>query len=332
MLNRIFAVGLAATFAMPATATTITERFSSYYAFGDSLTDDGKFGQLFPPSLGGRFSNGRTYAEYIADVFEAENLDTGNLALGGATGGNINTRPLGPLATFTGQIGTFAAALSGAINLPTAADFSASEADATDPGSNPLVSVLFGGNDVFQGADLELAADTVANGIRAIASLSGGLFNDFFVMDLPDVGGAPAYAFGGAEAATADTNTFNAQLALNLIDLRTEGLNIYGFDSSRIFDDILADIENGGTQFGILDGTSACTANLAEQGPSCLDLGIDPNTLAFADGVHPSGSVHEVLGNAAIARIAAIPLPAAAPLIMFAVASMGWVGRRRRAA
>lgn len=329
MFTRFMAAGLAATFALPATADTITDRFTSYYAFGDSLTDDGKFGALFPPSLDGRFSNGRTYAEYLADEFQAANLDTGNLALGGATGGDVNTRPLGPLGTFAGQIETFAGALSFGFGLPTAADFTAAQPNAPTPGTNPLVSVLFGGNDFFQGFDVVAAADTVADGIREIAALGGGLFDDFLVIDLPDVGGSPAFADPAASAfATAATNAYNTQLKSNIVDLRSEGLSITYVDASLIFDDILADALSGGAVTGITD-LGACTASLSEPGPSCLDLGIDPNTLAFADGVHPSGSAHEFFGQAVVTRVAAIPLPATAPLILFALAGMGWAGRRR---
>lgn len=337
MKTRILAAALAATVALPVSAAPLTDIFTSYYAFGDSLTDDGKFGALFPPSLGGRFSNGRTYAEYIADEFEAAGLDTGNLALGGATGGPVNNSPLGPLATFQGQIETFSGALAFGAGLPTAVDFSTSQPNGPTPGANPLVSVLFGGNDFFQGFDMIAAADSIADGIRAIAAIPGNMFDDFFVLDLPDVGGSPAFSDPAASAfATASTDAFNIQLALNMIDLQSEGLNIINFDSSLIFDEILADIMNGGTRFGILDGTSACTASLSEAGPSCLDFNIDPDTLAFADGVHPSGSVHRILGTAALAQlnsnVAAVPLPATAPLVLFALAGMGWVSRRRRAA
>ena len=332
MFTRIMAAGLAATLAMPAAALTITERFTSYYAFGDSLTDDGKFGALFPPSLEGRFSNGRTYAEYLADEFTAADLDTGNLALGGATAGDVNLQPAGPLSTFGGQIETFAGSLASGFGLPTAFDFSAQQADGPQPGSNPLVSVLFGGNDFFQGFDMVAAANSVADGIRDIAGLGDGdTFNTFLVLDLPDVGGSPAFSDPAASTfATGSTNIYNAQLTLNLIDLESEGLNIVGFDSSIVFDRILADINAGGALYDITS-TGACTASLSDPGPSCLDLGIDPDTLAFSDGVHPSGAVHAVLGEAVVARVAAIPLPATAPLVLLAIAGMGWAGRRRAA-
>lgn len=335
MKNIFIKAAFAVVIALPVQADTITNTFSSYYSFGDSLTDDGKFGALPAPSLGGRFSNGPTYAEYVADVFIAEGLDTGNLALGGATAGDTNLNPFGPLSTFGGQIGTFVAALSGAFNLPTSVDFSTTQPNAPAPGANPLVSVLFGGNDFFQGFDMVEAANSVADGIRLIAALTGNLFNDFLVMDLPDIGGSPAYAFSGAAAATAASDTFNEQLASNVLELRAEGLNIISFNSSDPFDLILADIEAGGGMFGITNGRDACTASLAEPGPSCLDFGIDPDTLAFADGVHPSGAVHRVLGAAVLAELNAsvspVPLPATLPLLLAGLFGFGVLRRKRLA-
>lgn len=133
-------------------ASSVTDIYTSYYAFGDSLTDDGKFGMLAPPSLGGRFSNGPTYTEHIADQFIAAGLDTGNLALGGATGGPVNLNPAGPLSTFGGQIATFTNTLANGVGLPTSADFSTTKPTAPAPGTNPLVSVLFGPMTSFSGS------------------------------------------------------------------------------------------------------------------------------------------------------------------------------------
>ena len=85
MKTTITALALAVGMAGAAHAKTFTDTFTGFYSFGDSLTDDGKFSQLFPPSEGGRFTNGLTWAELIEDQFIAAGRDTGNLALGGAT-------------------------------------------------------------------------------------------------------------------------------------------------------------------------------------------------------------------------------------------------------
>ena len=328
MFNKIIAASLVATFAVPVTAGTVGDRFSSYYAFGDSLTDDGKFGALFPPSLGGRFSDGITYAEVVENAYIANGADTGNLALGGAVAGDTNNSPLGPLGTFGGQIAAFANSLVNTVGLPTAADFSTAQADAPTPGDNPLISVLFGGNDFFQGFDMEAAADSVAEGIREIANLGDTLgiaFDDFLVASLPDIGATPAFAGPNSAFATGATNVFNTQLSRNIIALRAEGINVHYFDSDAALAPLREDIANGGPIYGVLSADIPCTASLSEPGPACTN----PETLLFADGVHPNSVAHQVTGDAVLARIAAVPLPASAALMLLGLAGLGAAKRRK---
>jgi len=203
---------------LPASASVLSNNFTSYYAFGDSLTDDGKLGQLFPPSLDGRFSNGPTYAEILADEFTGAGLDSANFALGGATANDVNLEPLSALSTFAGQIATFAGALG---------------AGAVAPGSNPLVSVFFGANDFFQGRNPIEAAGDVAQGIRDIAALGEG-FDDFLLLGLPDIGSTPAFAGEGSDAASAASMIFNAKLARYVRSFEVNyGLSITNFDTGH---------------------------------------------------------------------------------------------------
>ncbi len=337
MKNVLIGVITTIALATPAMSSSLTDVYSSYYAFGDSLTDDGKLGFLSAPSLEGRFSNGPTYAEYIEDRFVAAGRDTGNLALGGATAGDVNLAPLGALSTFSGQIDTFKSALAAGFGLPTKlAPVPEFKPTGPAPGANPLVSVLFGANDFFQGQSVIAAANAVADGIRAIGAIASHTFDDFLVLSLPDIGGSPAFAGAGSAAATAATDLFNAQLALNILALEAEGFNIIGFDTMAVVDDILEDIASGGTKYGILDATTPCTVSLSAPGPSCLDLGIDPDTLLFSDAVHPNAVAHRLLGERALValedNLAAIPVPASLPLILTAFASLALIRRRRRAA
>jgi len=352
MKKTLIAASVAAVVALPVQATTLTDVFTSYYAFGDSLTDDGKFGVLFPPSLEGRFSDGPTYAEYVADEFEAAGLDTGNLALGGATGGPVNINPdinSIPIATFAGQIATFGFSLENNLPLPTPPSAALTAMPAT-PGDNPLVSLLFGGNDFFQslatadflGLDpagtfafvtdaMNNAADSVVAGIQALAGLPGGAFDDFLLLDLPDVGGSPAFSSDDVSAfASMMTDVFNTRLVMNLDGL-DDSINVRVFDSSVPFDELLAAIDAGDTSSGITKPREACTESLSAFGPTCAD----PSLFGFADGVHPSGTVQRILGDAVLAdlnaSVAPVPLPATLPLVVFALGAMGWAGRRRAA-
>lgn len=318
---------------VPVSASTLSETFTSYYAFGDSLTDDGKLPDfaLHEVSDDGRFSNGPTWAEHIADLFTGTGANTANLAIGGATGDDENFSPINALSTFAGQVATFTASVLTGAPLPVRTSLTdVVIPQATNPGSNPLVSVLFGGNDMFQSEAraaanmttvqevLEDAADAVADNIRDIAALDGGnTFDDFLVLTLP--GGGPA-------------DIYNAQLGLNLLDLQAEGLNIISFDTDAVFNEIVEDaLLNGGGEFGVTQVFPPCTASLNEPGnPSCLDLGLDPNTIALVDPVHPNAVVHSVLGERVIAAVEAsvVPLPASLPLLLAGLAGFGLLRRR----
>lgn len=336
----IAAVAATGFLATTASAATIPEVFTSYYAFGDSLTDDGKLpdAALHELSDDGRFSNGPTFAEYIAALFEDSGANTGNLAIGGATGNDMNFNPINILSTFAGQVEVFTNAVATGLPLPVRTSTAGPiPGQVTAPGTNPLVSVLFGGNDLFQSIEraversiatmqvvtvqdvLEDAADAVADNIRDIAALSGGdVFDDFLVLTLPGGNGAEFY---------------NAQLADNLLDLQAEGLNIISLDTDSVFDEIIFDAAfNGGAEFGVTSIFPPCTASLNEPGnPSCLDAGIDPNTIALNDSVHPNAVVQELLGTRAIETVAAtIPLPAGLPLMLLGLGAMA--GLRRRTA
>lgn len=115
MLKSIITAGAACLIAgtLHAAPVSYSDPFTSFFAFGDSLTDDGKFGFQAPPSFGGRFSNGITYAEHLAQDFIDAGKVEENFALGGATSGDINTtdypdpEAAAPFATFGAQIATF---------------------------------------------------------------------------------------------------------------------------------------------------------------------------------------------------------------------------------
>ena len=312
---------VAACFAVPATAST----FTGYVAFGDSLTDDGKL-MLPEPYFEGQFSSGPVYAEILAERFEQNGLATANFALGGATAGDINTNSNGdpaddeypdaalPFATFNSQISTFV-------------DF------ALTPflGDDPLVSVLFGANDIFQGGNPIDAANATADGIERLAAF-GTQFNDFLVSTLPELGDAP-----GASGLTI-AGLFNQQLStrldaldasINIIDLnqnvfqaelapRLTSLGVVNFDTPCLVPDALFD----------------CTiVGFEPDGTPIRDLSI-ADTYYLIDEVHPSGPVQAEFAQFAIDALgnrlpAPVPLPATLPLLLAGLVGFGALRRRK---
>ena len=295
--------------------------FTAYFAFGDSLTADGKGAPLAPPSFDGRFSNGLTYADRIAQDFAAAGLPTGNLALGGATAGPVNRTPYpdpaaaAPFATFPAQVATFASLMPSAF-----------------AGDKPLFSVLFGPNDIFQNLEMPdigaTAADVVEAGIRSIEALDAD-FDNFVVMTMPDLSTTPRFlgtAF--APAALAATNQFNARLAANVAELRDDGFEIIAFDLFGLQNDLLANA----AALGITNTTEGCSESLTvfDQTSCALTGGVPPVDLAladaffFVDGVHPNRVVHAQAAEGFRAAVAAavVPLPAGLPLLLAGLGAM----------
>lgn len=291
--------------------------FTSFIALGDSLSDDGKLPALPLPSLDGRFTNGLTFAEQLAMDFEDEGLATDNLAVGGATAGDVNTNPItltpfAPIATFSGQVAALGGALLGGAGAVL--------------GNNPLVSVLFGANDLFQNLGTpdigQQAALDVEAGIRAVGALDPRL-DDFLLINLPNIGMAPAFMGGPFEAlASAETIAFNDQLTLSAEALRDDGFNVIEFDLDAFFVTAQAEL---GLELG------PCRASFSIPGPSCADSGLfDVDTLFFADSVHPTAVVHAAAANAIRNALPEIPLPAGMPLLLTGIALYGLASRRNR--
>lgn len=320
---------------------SLASTFTSYYAFGDSLSDDGKGITIFdpPPFQGGRLTSGPVWAEYISERFDTAGLDTVNYAVGGATAGDRNLNDLGYLLFDAINPDPDAQSLFALGTFNRQIDQFSEIAGTEQTGDNPLVSVLIGGNDIFDFNRPVAAANAVLAGIERIANLSTNL-DDFLVGNLPDLSRTP----GDDTPVLSRLATFlyNLQLEIGLRRLETDlDLNITRLNLNAFINDILDDP----SALGILNTTDAC---FDPPDFNCTIIGEDENgnpifdpalaeVFLYVDDVHPNATVHRAFGQFAIDLLGdqmpapiATPLPAGLNMMVPGLLILGWQARRRR--
>lgn len=278
------ALTLAAGMAVAGAASAQT--YNRLVVFGDSLSDNGNLyaatgntQPTSPPYFQGRFSNGPVFTELLG--FNAGRFAAGapvsgsiNLAFGGAVTGTAGL-PLGmrsQLLAYTGSGGTF--------------------------GSNDLVSVLGGANNIFQNL---AAAGATSNPQGAIAPISLAAASDInfivnsvatagagtvLVANLPKLSLTPQFR-GTPAAPLADfaVTTFNGSLSTQLFATAAArpGTNIILMDIFKIGDTIAGNPE----RFGVTNVTAPCFNGVT--------VCSNPDDYFYFDGVHPTAAGHRVL-------------------------------------
>jgi phospholipase/lecithinase/hemolysin len=263
--------------------------FSKMYVFGDSLSDVGNLhletGLIpFAPYFEGHFSNGKVWAQHVADRFGLKLLPSyiggTNYATGGSLTGigfaDLNPGqpiPLGP--NVREQINLFPGVFNG----------------------TELIAVWGGGNDFFAVLDgvNQLTPQQMADDVfLAVSVLYNRGGRSFVVCNLPDIGKTPSYRGGDQQAeATQLTLEFNAALAARLDQLETlTDITIYRIDVFNLFEQLIANPPPGitnttepawsGTYLGYLGGGT---------------LVPDPDAHVFWDSVHPTQVSHAILGE-----------------------------------
>jgi len=310
-------------------ASSFSNPYTSFWALGDSLTDNGNLFALtgIPPApyVDGRYSSGPTYAEDLASDFAAQGKPHGNLAFGGAWA--VDNGDLVPDLAVQAFAPISIYADGGTGLAPRAAQF----------GARPLVSLFFGSNDVlgaFESGDDPVAAASTAAGavLSSIAGLSTVGVRDFLVLGLPDFGLIPRVNVLPDPVradATAAAQTFDATIAAGLASLPT-GVQVTQIDVFSAIRDVLANP----APLGLTNTTDAClTFGVDANGDRAITgLCTDPMTYAFFDDIHPTGTVHAALADTVRETVAPVPLPAAGWALLAALGGLAALGRRQRAA
>jgi len=264
--------------------------FTSYFVFGDSLSDNGN---LFaasgsppsPPYFQGRVSNGPTYAEYLAPGLAA-NLTAApavrtnlNFAFAGATAGAAVTSP----PNVGMQIGQY-------------------QLRGITAGANDMFVVLAGANDLLNAvsnpatqngpaltASGQAAAQTVAGHVGSLVALGA---RNVLVINLPNIANTPRFLTGsGAPARTIieqGSLAFNTEIRARLGAL-TSSANITLFDLASVFEII----RTNASRYGFTV-TNQEYLGILQAGGNPGDI----NGYMFFDGIHPTTRTHQLFSLA----------------------------------
>jgi phospholipase/lecithinase/hemolysin len=249
------------------------------YVFGDSLSDVGTVfrstGGMYPPHptyYQGRYSNGRVWVEYLGDRLFLSSTQTNNFAYGGATTSSDRNSLVPGLLT---QVKSFTQTHQ--------------KAD-----SKALYVLWAGANDYLQGVNS--TTGPIENITQAIASLNQVGAKQILVANLPDLGQLPSTRNGsqaGTLSALTQAHNQGLRRSLKVLTQQHPELQIATLDANTLYREAITNP----TKFGFSNVTSACLTGSKACG--------NPNQFLFWDGIHPTTSAHQILGEAAFSTIQA---------------------------
>ena len=275
--------------------------FNHLIVFGDSLSDNGNLYEYMrhqmpqsPPYYEGRFSNGPTWVELVAQKY-APNSSKDYLmdyAFGGA-GVNESEEDdeVGSLFTLRSEVSTYLAAHN----------------SAADPQS--LYVVWIGANNYLAlPDDVDTAVEQVIEGIRLQTQrlIDSGAKN-VLVMNIPDLGAIPLAAeFGEIEKMHEYSTKHNRRLqeAVDALKAVNAAVNWYYYDVETMLNKTMEEPQ----LYGLTNVTDTCYEAAAQKGDPQMLLrmarSISPmmhsdncEGYLFFDPVHPSIIAHTILAD-----------------------------------
>lgn len=298
----LFRVVTALLLAVPSVAWADDDEgpFSGIVAFGDSLTDRGRFfaatleatGIGFPPPPydDGRLSNGPLWIEELATqlglpkptAYSLTSQEGNDFAFAGAESGF--GRRLSPPEVLISDLGE------------QIVEYLASNALDDDELDDELFVIWIGANDFFGGqTDAMVPVQNLSSHISTLSSFGA---ENFLVLNLPPLGQTPfARKNSPLDPTSLDSLSaeFNKLLNAELDDLEDNlGIRILRVDVFELFEEVTGDPPS----FGL--------ANVTE--PALLDLESqtvvpNPDEYLFWDDLHPTTVAHTILGGVAAAVI-----------------------------
>jgi outer membrane lipase/esterase len=325
---KIVGAGLCGAVVLGACLVPVGARAGTFYAFGDSLVDNGNTPKLtggldYPPApyYKNRFSNGPVWAEYLPGLAGLGFVPSNDYGVGGAFAG-----PLDILGTTYNNLENLPTSLGEAgipVELPSfLQEVQSFAATGQHFGAGDVVGVWVGANDYFATlalvearlanpttafpAAIDTVATQTAEGVNELAGLGA---RRFIVFTLPNLGDTPAFNTSGAatiglvnEISVAHGQALAQGMAL---EHYTTGANIILINEEQLFSELLADP----AKYGKTNTTDACIDT-----PSCVFASTAAqNQYVFWDTVHPTTGTHLIIAEyaaAALQGVSGLTVPA----------------------
>lgn len=295
-MPRLRHLAAAVTTALLFSAAAQATDFTKVVAFGDSLSDAGNIAKELGSPVPLRFTTNpsTTAIENIASAYGynlTASLSGGtDYAYGGAKVATDVALP--PAPSVLNQVGGYLSANGG----------------HADP--HALYSVWIGANDLLgaaaapsQAAALQTAAVAATQEVGAIKALQTAGAKTIIVFNIPDIGKTPAAMSQGA-AASAGASTlalaYNGVLTGGLAQL---GKGIVPIDTYSLLNEIIA--QPGKYGFTNVTTPACTTASSIQCTPGTLVSPTAGQNYLFADGIHPTGAAHALLGQYALSILSA---------------------------
>ncbi len=307
-------------FVFTASAAHAISAPTSLVVFGDSLSDTGnrfvlEGGNLpVAPYYDGRFTNGPTFIDVLANSWGVSSLNSlsggTNYAVGGAEINTYGGSPTPPT--------------NGAVVVPPLTRQVDSYLQSTNGVADPdaLYIVLGGGNDLRSlatGSNIDLSQSAFSLA-ATVSDLSDAGASNILVSNVPNVGLTPEAQAGGPNGvalATGGSIMLNTAIE-SALNGQTLNANVVAFDLFGLTNEIVTNP----AVFGLSNVTDACLDALT--GVVCAN----PDEYLFWDQFHPTAAAHELIAGRVEAQV--VPLPAALPLLMSALAVLGFVAGRKK--